>query len=173
MGLLDKNFFIQICTDYQQLLFKKSNEILQNVTDAEDAVQEAFIRIEKNLDQIHNLPDDIRAIYCVNIVKNISLDMLRKKKRRHTANMDDFCSVADSLSIEETVVEKCTVDEIKKAMRKLAEKDYELLYLYLFKELQPIEIAEIMHISSENVRVSIHRAKKKLVVILNEEGITL
>lgn len=173
MGLPDKNFFIQICTDYQQLLFKKSNEILQNVTDAEDAVQEAFIRIEKNLDKIHNLPDDIRAIYCVNIVKNISLDMLRKKKRLHTANIGDFCSVADSFSIEKTVIEKCTVDEIKKAMRKLAEKDYELLYLYLFKELQPIEIAEIMHISSENVRVSIHRAKKKLVVILNEEGITL
>ena len=173
MGLPDKNFFIQICNDYQQLLFKKSNEILQNVTDAEDAVQEACIRIEKNLDKIHNLPDDIRAIYCVNIVKNISLDMLRKKKSRHTANIADLRSVADSVSIEETVIEKCTVDEIKKAMRKLAEKDYELLYLYLFKELQPIEIAEIMHISPENVRVSIHRAKKKLVVILNEEGITL
>ncbi len=65
-----------------------------------------------------------------------------------------------------------TVDEIEDAMNELSNRDYQMLYLYLFKEMSPKEIGEAMGIAKNSIRKLIQRARIGFAKALQRRGIT-
>ncbi len=75
----DKHIFIELHDEYNTIMYKKAYAILKDSSLEEDVVQESFIRILKNFEKIEKKKCPQTRKYFVNIVRNISIDMYRKR----------------------------------------------------------------------------------------------
>lgn len=168
---LNAELIKELFKTYKEMMFKISMSILHNESDAEDAVQDAFLWIINNLSKISQIPCHERGNYFASIIEHRSIDMCRKKTKHLAENFDEQFDLTSNECVEETALSNATVGEIKSAMNELSNRDYEMLYLYLFKQKSPKEIGEEMGISENNIRSYIKRARKKFVRILHKRGI--
>jgi len=79
----DKHIFIELHDEYSQLMYRIAYGILRDSSLAEDAVQESFIRILKNFDKVIKKKCPQTQKYFVNIVRSISIDIYRKRKKQN------------------------------------------------------------------------------------------
>jgi len=156
---------------YREMMFKIALGILHNKSDAEDVVQDAFLWIINNLEKILKIPCYERGNYFASIIEHRSIDICRKHKNHPVEDIEEQYELSSNESLEETVLSSVTVDEIKDAMNELSNTDYVLLYLYLFKDMSPIEISKVIGISEKNIRVYIQRARERFMKILHKRGI--
>lgn len=169
-GSSDGAFIKALFEAHRQMMYKKAFSILHNKSDAEDAVQNAFLSIINNIEKISKIPCNERVFYIVTIIEHAALDILKKQKR-HSA--EDFFEHADAASVlytEKEALDNIAVEEIKKALEELSDRDYSILFLYLFKEMKPKEIAGELGISENNARVRIKKARERLIKILRKRG---
>lgn len=167
----DDDLINELFTEYRQMMFKIAMGILHNKSDSEDAVQDAFLWIINNLSIISQIPCHERGNYFATIIEHGSIDIYRKKTNHPMDNFDEQLDLRADEFVEETALSNATVDEIKSAMNELSNRDYEMLYLYLFKQMSPKEIGEAMGISENSIRSYIKRARKRFVKILHKRGI--
>lgn len=66
---------------YEQKIFRLSNVILGDKWQAEEAVQETFLRIIRHRDTVRRMSEEKRAAYITRIAKSIAIDMYRKNKK--------------------------------------------------------------------------------------------
>ncbi len=168
---LNAELINELFETYKEMMFKIAMGILHNRSDAEDAVQDAFLWIINNLSKITQIPCHERGNYFATIIEHRSIDIYRKKTNHPTENFDEQLDLRADERVEEAALSNATVDEIKSAMNELSGGDYEMLYLYLFKQMSPKEIGEAMGISENNIRSYIKRARKRFVKILHKRGI--
>ena len=167
----DDSLLNELFTEYRQMMFKIALNILHNKSDAEDAVQDAFLWIINNLEKISQIPCYERDNYFASITEHRSIDILRKRNRHPTEDIEEQYELSSDERVEESALSSVTVEEIKSALNELSNRDYELLYLYLFKEMTPKEIGEAMGISENNIRVYVQRARKRFAKILHKRGL--
>ena len=167
----DDKLISKLFAEYRQMMFKIAMGILHNKSDAEDVVQEAFLWIINNLDEISKIPCYERGNYFASIIEHRAIDICRRHSNHPTENLEDQFGLSADENVEETALSNVTVDEIKCAMNGLSHRDYEMLYLYLFKQLSPKEISEVMGISENNIRTYLQRARKRFAKILHKRGI--
>ena len=165
----DIEFIKQLFETHEQPMFKIAVKILNNKSDAEDALQDAFLWIIDNVEKIYSLSYNEQVFYFTCIIEHSAIDLLRKKKRRLAKDIDKL-EICGSYSIEDDVLNKITVEEIEDVLDELSERERSLLHFQLFKEMSCEEIGNILGLSETNVRVSIHRAKKRLRKILKKRG---
>lgn len=163
--------FEQFYLQYRHTMLWIAEEILDDHELAEDAVHEAFLRV---LDHIQNIfPEKCNKTrsYFVIIVRNIALDMLRKRKQLDEANIDDQLNIpADELSDPEMSVRRReNVEQIMKALKRMNQTYTDILTLHFVHECSSQEIAQILNLSPENVRTRLHRGRKQLLSLLKED----
>lgn len=156
---------------YREMMFKIAIGILHNDSDAEDAVQDAFLYIINNLEKISQIPCNKRACYFANIIEHKSIDIYRKKTNHPTEDIDEHFDLRSDENVEEEVLSTITVDEIKSVMNKLSDREYDMLYLYLFEEKSPKDIGETLGISESDIRTYVKRARNRLDDLLRKKGI--
>ena len=161
----------ELFQNYEQMMFKIAIGILNNFSDAEDAVQNTFLYIFNNLETISQIPCDKRSFYFANIVKHQAIDIYRKRARHKTEDIELQFDLSSNECVEKTALSNVTVSDIKSAMSELSDRDYELLYLYLFEEKSSKEISDKTGISECNIREYIRRARERFKKILRKMGI--
>lgn len=77
----EKDLVTELYNTYKQILFNVSMSILHNTADAEDAVQETFVRIISNLSKIDCANEKRFKAYIFVVTRNICYDILRKNIR--------------------------------------------------------------------------------------------
>lgn len=85
----EKEKFRKIYDAYRNLMFYVANKILQNEWDAEDAVQQAFLSIVKNLEKISDPVRKKTQLYIVTIVEHKAIDIYQAKKRRPSVSLEE------------------------------------------------------------------------------------
>lgn len=168
----DRDFVSALYKQYEQMLYRVAFNILHNRTDAEDAVQDTFVRIIDNLDKIRNISSNETGFYLVIIVKNISINKINKKNRHPEVDIDELYDIQSDCSVENAMLHKVNSELIRNALFELPDDDYEILFLYLIREYSPSEISELFGISSNTVRQRIFRAKQRLIKLLEKRGVT-
>ena len=168
----DHEFVSGLYEQYEQMLYRVAFNILRNSADAEDAVQETFVRIVKNLDKIYAVPCNELRFYLVIIVRNTALTILKQKKRTAVPDNLTEYDVPSEFTPEEEFLRKFSVDEVKRAIQQLSIEDCEVLWLLLFREYSATEIAKITGQKPVTVRSRIYRARKRLIKVLDERGFT-
>jgi RNA polymerase sigma factor (sigma-70 family) len=114
----DEAAFEAFCRRFLQWAYRFDMNILQNIQDAEDAVQEKFMRIWTKAEKYEPIPGSKVTNYLLKIDKNICFDMLRRKYRRQILPADrerktDGSGQEDILGYLEycyTLAEKGSVD---------------------------------------------------------------
>lgn len=164
----EKSRFEQIYYNYKHIMFYVAKSILKDDYLSEDAVHNAFINIAKNMDNIGEVDSTRTKGYVVVIVRNISLNMLKKQSK--TVAIDDFEEyTADYINLEDEVLSKLSFDFIVEEIVKLPIIYKDILYLSCVENLKTKEISGLINIEHEAVKKRLQRGRKKLLENLKKE----
>ncbi|MBO9593238.1 MAG: sigma-70 family RNA polymerase sigma factor [Niabella sp.] len=161
----DNSAYFSIYERYAKPMLNSSMRILNNIADAEDMVQEAFIDAFNNLESF-TYKSSFEA-WLRRIVINKSISLLRKRKISWTdIDVSGAATPDEPDDINEAQFE-FDIQRVKAAIRALPENYRVIFNLFVIDELKQDEIASLLNISHNNVRTIYHRAKKKVLDILN------
>lgn len=156
--------FKELYLQYAKAVFNTSLRIVNNVTDAEDIVQESFIDAFRNIEGF-NYQSTFGA-WIKRIVINKSINFLRNKKLKLIEiNQTNISEPENDKEFDEAENE-FKVAEIKKAVSRLPDGYRTVFTLNAFEGYDYEEIAEILKISSSTARTQYHRAKKHLIHLI-------
>ena len=162
----DSRAQMEIYNLYYKAMYNTSLHIVGNSAEAEDIMQEAFLKAFSLLPKT-----ELHAGFggwLKRIVVNKSLDVIRQKKMKFEEidNLSD--NKIDDSSLDdpnEALKEKIT--RIKRAMQMLPEKYRAVLSLNLLEGYDHDEISEILGITSSTSRAQLSRGKRKLLEMMN------
>ena len=106
--------------------------------------------------------------YLYTIAKNKSIDYLRKKK--DVVDISELQIQSSWKNIEDEVIEKESENESLQLLKKLKKEQEVVLYLADIEQMPYKDIAKITRKTVNNVKVTVHRARKSLKEIINERG---
>ncbi len=153
---------------YAKAMYNTSLRIVNNTADAEDVLQEAFVDAFRSLNDFHY--HSTFGAWLKRIVINKSINILRKRKM-HLVELDQtngYAIMEENQPDEQEIQFK--VEQVKKAIQKLADGYRTVLSLYLLEGYDHEEISEILGITHNTVRTQYVRAKQKLLLILKQGG---
>ena len=158
--------FNLLVREYQERIYWHIRKMVIDHEEANDLVQEVFIKVWKNLDKFREDAKLYTWIY--KIATNECLTYLAKKKRRFFLPIGD---VENELSGKIDTNYNVTGDEIQlklqKALLKLPDKQRLVFNMKYFDEMKYDEMAEITATSVGALKASYHHAVKKIEEILN------
>jgi RNA polymerase sigma-70 factor, ECF subfamily len=152
---------------YAGTLYRVAYSVLRNAEDAEDAVQEAFLRVLRHRDTLGEVRD--HRVWLIRIVWNIVLDRKRRAKTR--PETDDVAELervlpAGGLSAEDRAAAAQHHARVLKLVETLPGKEREALMLSAFEELSSVEIAAVLGITESSVRSRLFRARNLMAELL-------
>jgi RNA polymerase sigma-70 factor (ECF subfamily) len=155
---------------YAGALYRVAFSVLRNQADAEDAVQEAFMRVLRHRDTLGEVRD--HRVWLIRIVWNIVLDRKRRAKTRpETDDVADLARVLPmkGLSAEEHAAAAQHHAHVLACVDQLPAKERQVMMLSAFEELSSVEIAAVLEISESSVRSRLFRARNLMAGLLDHE----
>lgn len=144
-------------------MYTTSLRIVGTTEDAEDVMQEAFLKAFKKLDSYKGKVSF--GAWLKRIVINHSIDYLKKRKMEFNELSPNENQLPDTDS-EPEMKESITVDEIKQAISELSDGYRVVLSLILFEGYNHEEVSEILGIKNATSRSQFLRARNRLKEIL-------
>ncbi|WP_282035664.1 RNA polymerase sigma factor [Saccharicrinis aurantiacus] len=152
---------------YKRMAYTLAISITKNSEDAEEVAQDAFVKAYKNLNTFEGKSKFSTWLY--QIIYRTALSRVRIKKQ-FNQNIDDLNEIdinLDSYQIDH--LERFDKKKIIKiAISKLKEDEAFILVLYYYQELSVEEISKTTELSTSNVKVKLHRARKNMLAILQK-----
>ncbi|MCM1335263.1 MAG: sigma-70 family RNA polymerase sigma factor [Bacteroides sp.] len=168
----EKADFESLYRTYKDRLFSLAFRILGNHHDAEEAVSQAFFTVARSFSKISPLGTTEREAYLKIVIRNAAIDLYRREKKDPSFALDEMDELgAVSEDVSDEVLSKLGYERVVEAIRALPERYAEPLYLFHVRELNVKEIAAILAEQEETVKKQLQRARKKLRVLLEEDGI--
>ena len=156
---------LQLYNQYCDGMYIVANRFLKDANDAEDVVQEAFI---KAFSKLHQYRAEVTfGAWLKRIVVNKSIDFLKSKKQRLVELDEVHLKVIDTENNNKWLVEDAiTLNDVKTAISNLPDKYQYVVMLYLIEGYDHQEISEILNISEVASRTQLFRGKAKLQELL-------
>jgi len=163
-----KEFTYQL-TGLKDKLFRFSARIVGDNELAEDVVQDVVIKMwnkRAERDQYDNL-----EAYCMRMTKNLSIDKTRAKHRQNIALDKAPEPIQESPNPYQSAVQNDTMQHIHQLMQQLPEKQRMAMQLRDIEGMEYKEIAKVLEIPLNQVKVNIFRARKQIrMQLLNIES---
>ncbi|MGC2620087.1 MAG: RNA polymerase sigma factor [Acidobacteriaceae bacterium] len=162
-----------LVAEYSTALYRVAFSVTRNAAEAEDAVQEAFLRVLKHESRLAEIRD--YRVWLVRIVWNIVLDKKRRAKTR--PENEDLADHARALASDDRPADDAFIStqeesRILALIDRLPRREREALLLSAVQELTTAEIAATLGTTESSIRSRIFRARRELSVLLEKEGIT-
>ena len=153
---------------YQNFIYTLVIRMVRNREIAEEIAQDTFIKAYSSLAGFEGKSKFSSWLYTIAYRK--SLDYLKAKKRQATpVDIDSDLTahiIEDVKNAFQLLEDKERKEIIKNAILKLSEMEASLITLYYFKEKDIKEISSITGMSPSNIKVKLHRSRKKLYTLL-------
>jgi len=165
----DTRAYTQLVDRYKDLVYTLALRMLKNREEAEEVAQDAFIKVYKSLEKFKG--DSKFSTWIYRVTYNTCLDRIKKNKKHiNDVPIDKFTehkleAVDNAL---ENMIKAERSELVKQCVDKLPSESAYLLTLFYFEELSLEEIAKIINIEANTVKVKLFRARKKLAVILEQ-----
>ncbi len=151
--------FTKVYEAYVDDIFRLCFSFMKNTMDAEDAVQETFLKYFHSEKKFES-PEHLKA-WLIVTASNHCKDLLKQWWRKRK-NLDDY---------EETVGgETVETDGIMELVMGLPEKYKTAVYLYYYEGYDSREIARLLHKPDSTIRTYLQKARKILKQELVEQG---
>jgi RNA polymerase sigma-70 factor (ECF subfamily) len=163
----DQEAFRQLVERYQGAVYNLAYRMLGDPGDAEDAAQEIFVRIYRQLGRYD--PARKFSTWVLAIATNYCIDQLRRRRMQLVPleNIIPWARAREAGPEGEAITQEAR-DEVQRLITRLPEKYRAPLVLRYFEELSMIEIAEVLGMPEGTVKTQIHRARKALGKLLAE-----
>ena len=159
--------YIHIINTYQNPLYRYCSRLLGNKHEAEDAVQDRFVRAYEKIHMYK--PSVLFSSWLYKIAYHYCLNLIRKRNIQQKFKWW-FAHELTTESAEDTVGKSLFDEPLHSALKKLSVEERNLLVLRVFEEKSFAEIGEILNKSTETVKKRFGRTKIKLQQYMTEEG---
>lgn len=153
--------FERILIAHERMVLRVSLRMLGNVEDAQDAAQEVFLKLHKNLKQFDPAQPFEPWLYRMTV--NVCLDVLRK--RRPVEPLDQVGPMV-AAEAETGLLERERASALQRALDRLPQKERAALVLREVEGLTTREVAAALESSETTVRSQICQARLKLRKLL-------
>lgn len=134
--------------------------------DIEEAVTDTFVTLWRNRDKVRD--ESLKGYICC-IAKTKAFDKLDAVRKEIILDIDEV-NAEDDFSLEFSIEQKEVNKVLGDAVNELGMPDSEIVIRYYFYYQKISDIAEITGMTEDNVKVRLHRARKKLKKYLEERG---
>jgi RNA polymerase sigma-70 factor (ECF subfamily) len=152
---------------YSTLLFRVANSVLRSRSEAEDVVQDVFIRLLQHRHSLSTVRD--MRVWLIRIAWNLALD--RKRRKRPDQLDENFAKSLASVTVpaDAALEEAQRYQSVLREIERLPKAERHVLLLSAIDELGTAEIADVLARSESAVRALLSRARARLRERLEEE----
>ena len=159
---------VSLVETYSRLLFRVAYSVLRSQAEAEDVVQDLFVRVIERRQSLQAIRD--MRVWLVRIAWNLAFD---RRRRIRPAQLDE--SYAESLAAntapaDERLSEAERMKAVLREMERLPKAERHVLLLSAIEELGTTEIAEVLGRSESAIRALLFRARTRLHERLEARG---
>lgn len=157
--------FELFCERNQNGMYRVALQILYDSQRAEDAVQDAFVRIFRISRDLDFDTERAEKLYALRAVKSAAIDILRRQKPADPLDEVEQLSFSRGDTTFHAVSSRETMDLINRLLGPRAQA------IFCFRRigLSDAEIAATLDISISNVRSTVYRARQRISDILRDE----
>lgn len=155
---MDADTFLKVFIPYHQKLYRIAYRIVQDAANAEDIVQDTFIKLWNKRDEMQSI--DNTEAFAIIILRNTCLDHLRKTKNDRYTDYDTDMPETTSLSKQIEVQDEA--EKIKYLINKLPDQQRQVMMMKHWDEYSDEEIEQATGLSAGNIRVILSRARKTI-----------
>lgn len=158
--------------EYSTTLYRVAYSVTRNAAEAEDAVQETFLRVLRHRDKLGEIRD--HRVWLVRIVWNVVLDKKRRSKTKpETDDIADHVRTLKAIDFgaDENAISSQQYRRILSLIDQLPRKEREAILLSAIEELSTAQMAVVLGTTESSVRSRIFRARRALSELLDREGI--
>lgn len=158
----ERSEFEYLYLTYRSKMYNIALKYLKNPADAEDAVQEAFLRIADKSAKIFQVSQDKKQGYLFSLVRNIAIDMFNKKISHKEVEYDDkLDSEPDTaIPLEDKILGKIAHSELLDYICSMPAGMKDAIYMKYVHEYSNSEIAEMLGITENALRQRLFAARK-------------
>ena len=167
MDTEEKSKFESIYYRHKNALYHQALNIVKNEKDAEDVLQETFIKIAKNLKSINDIKSKETVSFLFVITKNTAYDYIRKSSKIIELPLTETESNLDESALE-NLVSNIEYQEIVSTITNIPSPYNEVLYLHFVKDYSIKKTANILDKKTATVKMQLVRGKKILIDKLSE-----
>jgi RNA polymerase sigma-70 factor, ECF subfamily len=157
-----------LVAQYSTTLYRVAYSITRNAAEAEDAVQETFLRVLRHREKLGEIRD--HRVWLVRITWNVVLDRKRRTKTR--PETEDIADLVRTLPANHPTAEKTAISSQEHArilalIDTLPKKERQALLLSAVEELSTAQAAVVLGTTESSVRSRIFRARHQLAALLD------
>jgi RNA polymerase sigma-70 factor (ECF subfamily) len=161
--------FRELVGRYERRVWAICLRALGSPTDAEEAMQDTFIRIARSADTFRG--DSRLSTWVHRVATSACQDLLRKAARRPQTPMEDVAKAAAAAGLDEGPDEAdgaATRDQIRRALATLDDTSRMIVVLCAIEGHEYAEVAEILAIPVGTVKSRLFRARARLADLLSD-----
>jgi RNA polymerase sigma-70 factor (ECF subfamily) len=149
---------------YKGRVFSYAYRMVKNYHDAEDITFDAFIKCFNALPRFDTTKSFMTWLFT--ITHNVTMDYFRKNKQQYEYFDERHASDED---LEQNYERKRKMEDIDRALLKLPPLDRELIVLFHKEEYSYQEISGIVNVPITTIKTRLHRARKRLRLLVHEQ----
>lgn len=158
----DQQKFIEIYQRNHERMEKTALRILKTQHDAEDAVQNAFVKVIRHFESIPEIPSEALPYWLISIVKNEALSLLRKKQK--IVPLEEWNQSTDNIA------DISDYSDLVELFSRLPDSYRAVLEMKILLGYADGEIASLLGISKTAVSTRASRGRALLRNIIEKEG---
>ena len=151
-----------IFEENKHYFYRMANRTLHSDADAWEAVSIATLKIIENIEKISNIPCPQMTAFCVTIVKNTAIDMIRKSNK--STCLEEFENIGDKTvdSFEDAYIHKSDLQRLTQIVSTLSQEDQMLIELKYSQDKSYSEIGTLLNLTEDAAKKRGQRIIKKL-----------
>jgi RNA polymerase sigma-70 factor (ECF subfamily) len=165
----NRESFSWLVDRYKDMVYTICLRMLDVEADAEEAAQDVFLKAFRSIGTFQQMSKFSTWLY--RIAYNHSISVIRRKLKM----IDLVDELPDNKESDGAMdgLERLTIEERKKhlqlAIEALPETDAVIITLFYYEEMSLEEIADVTGLSSGNIRIRLHRSRKKLYRLITDQ----
>ena len=150
----EKSEFEKLYKTHRNGMYNIAYKHLKNRNDAEDAVQEAFLRIANKTARIFEIPDDKKKAFLYALVKNIAVDIFNRKISRKDIEYNDelYAESENSIPLDEQILNKLEYEALIEFILQMPDGTKNAMYMKYVAGFTNAEISSALNITENALR---------------------
>lgn len=165
----DTNAFAYLVDNYKDMVYSLAYKMTKNREEAEEISQDTFIKAFKNLKNFKG--DSKFSTWLYRIAYHAALDSIKKNKNNNSTfeiNEVTYNQIKSVEDILQGIERKERAKVMNECLLKLPEEERSIIWMFYYDELSLKEIIDVTQLSEANVKVKLHRARKRLLKVVEE-----
>ena len=147
-------------------LYRLALRITLDSAEAEDIVQDTMIRVWNKRDEWAQF-NSIEA-FCLTVARNLAIDRSQKSEAQNIELTTERQEMSDGSTPERQLERSEQMDLVRKLINELPEKQRTIIQLRDIEEKSYKEIADVMQLTEDQVKVTLFRARQRIKAKYNE-----